>query len=179
MQKRKLIVTENSVQKQNARKKHIYLGLATSVFGAFLSFGLQWLNPNSALLKLSWFLATLPVILFIVSFILSIMRSKTSRLLTEFSENILLKRDTDKQHTTQWVKWIYYKNEGYDHLEFYPRGNYSQEEIDDLPRRLTEFLNSSSKEKWILINQDYDEVSLNLCYSHVKAERFEFDEEDL
>ena len=179
MKKYKLIVHENSTQIQTRRKNFIYLEFTISFFGIALSFGLKWLNPNSPLLWVSWFLAALPLILFIVSLVLSIMKSKTNRLLTEFSENILLKRDTDKQHTTQWVKWMYYKNEGYDNLEFYPRGNYSQEEIDDLPRRLTEFLNSSSKEKWILINQDYDEVSLNLCYSHVKANRFEFDEEDL
>mgnify|MGYP005984144011 FL=1 len=107
------------------------------------------------------------------------MQSKTARLLTEFSENILLKRDADKQHATQWVKWMYYKDESYDYLEFYPRGNYSQEELDDVPRRLTEFLNSRAKEKWLLKSQRYDGVSLNLCYSHVQADRFEFDEEDL
>lgn len=179
MKKSKLIIHENSAQTQAKRKKSIYLGLATSSFGAFLSFGLQWLNPNSPLLKLSWFLTALPISIFIISLVLSIMRSKTARLLTEFSENILLKRDTDKQHATQWVKWMYYKNEGHDYLEFYPRGNYSQEEIDDLPRRLTEFLNSCSKERWILINQDYDDISLNLCYSHAKPNRFEFEEDDL
>ncbi len=179
MKKSKLIIHENSTQTQAKRKKSIYLGLATSSFGAFLSFGLQWLNPNSPLLKLSCLLAVLPIIVFIISFVLSIMQSKTARLLTEFSENILLKRDADKQHATQWVKWMYYKDESYDYLEFYPRGNYSQEELDDVPRRLTEFLNSRAKEKWLLKSQRYDGVSLNLCYSHVQADRFEFDEEDL
>lgn len=179
MKKYKLIVHENSTQTQTRRKNFIYLEFTISFFGIALSFGLKWLNPNSPLLLVSWFLAALPLILFIVSLVLSIMKSKTNRLLTEFSENILLKRDTDQQHKTKWVKWTYYKSEGDDYLEFYPQGNFSQAELDDLPRRLTEFLNSRAKENWLLKSQRYDGVSLNLCYSHVQAERFEFDEEDL
>jgi hypothetical protein len=179
MKKYKLIVHENSTQTQTRRKNFTYLGLTISFFGITLSFGLQWLNPNSPLLLFSWFLAALPIFLFIVPLVLSIMKSKTNRLLTEFSENILLKRDTDRQHKTKWVKWMYYKSEGDDYLEFYPQGNFSQAEIDDLPRRLTEFLNSRAKEKWLLKSQVYDGVSLNLYYSHVQADRFEFDEEDL
>lgn len=93
------------------------------------------------------------------------------------SENLdLLRKDIDDNHLTKTAKWRYLLGVKTDVIEYYPQGNQSSLAIvEDIPRRLTEFLESKTGKPWLLEDTRLENSLIRMTFGHSPDERLAID----
>lgn len=142
-----------------------------------ISFGTQWLGSFNCIYLV---LAILPILIFTVQATFKLVNRKNKKmnhLLQVASENLdLLKKDTDENHRTKTAKWRYMLGNDVDIIEYHPQGNQgSISEVEDIPRRLTEHLESTTRRAWILEDQRVENSFIKMTFGHTPDERLIID----
>lgn len=153
------------------------LGVIWFLFWLIISFGTQWL---ASFKRIYLILALLPFLLFVVQIIFKLVNRKSKKmdhLLQLASENLdLLKKDTDEKHRTKTAKWRYLLENDFDIIEYHPQGNQSTlSEVEDIPRRLTEYLESTTQRAWILEDKRVENSFIKMTFGHTPDERLIID----
>lgn len=155
----------------------IALGVIWVLFWLIISFGTQWLQSFKPIYII---LALLPILLFIVQIIFKLVNRKSKKmdyLLQLASENLdLLKKDIDENHRTKTAKWNYLLGNDIDIIEYHPQGNLSSlSEVEDIPRRLTEYLESTTGRDWILEDIRLENSFIKMTFGHTPDESIVID----
>lgn len=147
------------------------------IFWIIISLATDWLGSFKPLFLILAFLPLLILMFQIIFSLLNLKNKKMNHLLQIASENLdLLKRDVDNKHLTKTAKWRYLQGIETDIIEYYPQGNQSSLSIvEDIPRRLTEFLESKTQKPWILEDTRLENSLIRMTFAHSPDERLTID----
>lgn len=170
---KKLIIIKEANPQIEKRKN---LRIAVCCIALFLTFVpfLILLNIFSVFNRLLFALSIIIVIIIFIQFALDVFLFKTNKMkrwLQIFCENTgLLLKDTDDKHSTLSAKFLVWKDEESDFIEFFPqgRGIKTDEQIQDFASKLAEVLEDLSKEEWLFKSWRPDgSKAFILEFSHV------------
>ena len=170
--KRLIIIKEANPQIEKRKN----LRIAVCCIALFLTFvpSLILLNIFSVFNRLLFALSIIIVIIIFIQFALDVFLFKTNKMkrwLQIFCENTgLLLKDIDDKHSTLSAKFLVWKDEESDFIEFFPqgRGIKTDEQIQDFASKLAEVLEDLSKEEWLFKSWRPDgSKAFILEFSHV------------